>query len=61
MSINIFSIILLLASVIVGFGGGFFAKKKYGDDEAKITKVKIITKSIALLGMIGALIISMYF
>lgn len=57
---KIFSIAILILSAVVGFGGGFIAKKLYKDDDDKIIKVKLITKAIALLGVIAALITSIY-
>lgn len=60
-NINIYSIILLVISAAVGFSGGMLSKKFYGDNEDKLIRSKIIIKSIALLGIIGALIISIYF
>ena len=59
MNINIYSIILLVLSAVVGLGGGLVATKIYDNDD-KITKFKIITKSLALFGIVLALIISMY-
>lgn len=56
---NIYSLIILIISVIVGLGGGFVAKKIY-NDENKIIRAKIIIKSIALAGIISALLLSIY-
>lgn len=57
---KIVSITILILSAVVGFGGGFLAKKLFNDDEKKIIKIKIITKSAALLGVIAALLTSIY-
>ena len=56
LNINIYAIIVLVISAIVGFGGGFVASKIY-TDENKIIKAKIITKSIALAGLVAALLL----
>jgi uncharacterized membrane protein YeiH len=56
---NIYAIIVLILSAIVGFGGGFIANI-ISKDESKITKLKIAFKAVALLGMIAALLISIY-
>lgn len=60
LNINIYSIILLVVSAVIGFSGGAIAKNIYSDDDNKIIKAKIIIKSVALLGIIGALLISIY-
>lgn len=57
---KIVSIVILVISAVVGFGGGFVAKKLFNDDENKIIKVKLITKAVALLGVIAALLTSIY-
>ncbi len=59
MNINIYSIILLVISAVAGFGAGFIAKK-ISDDDSRIVKIKIIIKSISLLGIVSALLISIY-
>lgn len=56
---NIYAVIILIASAIIGFGGGFVARKMI-DDEEKLTKIKIALKTISMLGIIAALLISIY-
>ena len=59
-NINIYSIVILVLSALVGFLSGPIAKKIYKDDEDRITKTKIIMKSVSLVGIIAALLISIY-
>ena len=59
-NINIYAVIILIVSAIVGFGGGFIAGK-ITTDEKKVTNLKIVFKSVAMLGIIAALLISIYF
>ncbi len=56
---NIYAVTVLIISAIIGFGGGFIAKK-ITDDEKRITNIKITLKSVAMLGIIAALLISIY-
>jgi hypothetical protein len=57
---KIVSIAILILSAVVGFGGGFLANKLYKDDDDKIIKMKLITKTVALLGVVAALLTSLY-
>ena len=56
---NIYAIILLVLSAVLGFGGGFIADR-ITKDEQKQTNLKIALKSAAMLGIIGALLLSIY-
>jgi hypothetical protein len=57
---NIYAAIILIVSAAIGFGGGFIAGK-ITSDEKKIVNLKIVFKSVAMLGIIAALLISIYF
>ncbi len=56
---NIYAVIVLILSAVVGFGGGFIASK-ITTDENKTMKIKIALKAGAMLGLIAALLISTY-
>ena len=56
---NIYAVIILIVSAVIGFGGGFIAGK-ITTDEKKITNLKIVFKSAAMLGIIAALLLSIY-
>ena len=56
---NIYAVIILIVSGIVGFSGGFLAGK-ITSDEKKIINLKILFKSAAMLGIIAALLLSIY-
>ncbi len=59
LNINIYAIIVLILSAILGFGGGVIARL-ITDDDKRQTNIKIALKGAALIGMVAALIISIY-
>ena len=59
LNFNIYAVIMLIVSAVVGFGGGFIAKKITADEQ-KLIKIKIALKSVAVLGIVAALLISIY-
>jgi hypothetical protein len=59
LNINIYAIIVLVVSAVLGFGGSVIANM-ISNDESKVIKLKIVFKAIAMLGIIAALLITIY-